>query len=107
MPNFCRTLTRLADLHAHLSPLRGTDSALLKANHFDTQLDELAAITTDLKRLDGLGRKISNLRGAVDLLLELLDAAHNRKLDGGHLHCLLQPLAGILDEAEDALDEIL
>lgn len=107
MANFCRTLTRLADLHAHLSPLRGADSALLKANHFDSQLDELAAITDDLKRLNVISLELSNLRGAVDMLSELLDAAHNRKLDGGHLHCLLQPLVGKLGQAEDALDEIL
>lgn len=102
-----RTLTRLADLHAHLSPLRGTDSALLKANHFDTQLDELAAIHTDLKRLREVGMELSNLGGALELLLELLDAAHNRQLDGGHLHCLLQPLLGKLLTAEQTLDEIL
>lgn len=102
-----RTLSRLADLHAHLSPLRGTDSALLKANHFDTQLDELAAIQTDLGRLREVGIELSNLGGALELLLELLDAAHNRQLDGGHLHCLLQPLLGKLLTAEQVLDEIL
>ncbi|WP_263143976.1 DUF1484 family protein [Pseudomonas sp. RIT-PI-AD] len=107
MSTFSRTLARLAELHAHLSPLRGADSAVLKANHFDAQLDELAAITDDLKRLRGIGLELSNVRGAVDMLLELLDAAHNRKLDGGHLHCLLKPLVGKLGQAEDALDEIL
>lgn len=104
---FSRTLTRLPDLHSHLSPLRGADSALLKANHFDSQLDELDAIQTELKRLRDVGMELSNLRGALDMLLELLSAAHNRKLDGGHLHCLLQPLVGKLGQAEDVLDEIL
>lgn len=107
MTTFCRTLARLAELHAHLSPLRGADSAMLKANHFDSRLDELEAITADLKRLNAISLDLSNLRGAADMLLELLDAAHNRKLDGGHLHCLLQPLIGKLGQAEDALDEIL
>lgn len=107
MTTFYRTLARLAELHTHLSALRGADSALLKANHFDSRLDELDAITTDLKRLNAVSMTLSNVRGASDMLLELLDAAHNRKLDGGHLLCLLQPLVGKLGQAEDALDEIL
>ncbi len=84
-----------------------SQTALLKANHFDSQLDELDAIQTELKRLRDVGMELSNLRGALDMLLELLSAAHNRKLDGGHLHCLLQPLVGKLGQAEDVLDEIL
>lgn len=102
-----RTLARLADLHSHLNPLRGADNPLLQANHFDAQLDELQAIQTDLGRLRSVGMDLSNLGGALELLLELLDAAHNRKLDGGHLHCLLQPLLGKLLAAEQTMDEIL
>lgn len=89
MSTFYRTLARLAELHVHLSALRGADSALLKANHFDSGPDELDAITADLKRLNAVSLTISNVRGASNMLLELLDAAHNRKFDGGHLLCLL------------------
>ncbi len=102
-----RTLDRLADLHAHLSPLQGADNALLKANHFDTQLNELAGILADLKRLHEVSLELSCLDGAMELLLQLLAAAHNKQLDGDHLHCLLQPLVGKLSAAGRALDEIL
>jgi hypothetical protein len=102
-----RSLDRLADLHAHLSPLRGADNTLLKANHFDTKLDELAAILGDLKRLQDVSLELSCLDGAMALLLQLLDAAHNKQLDGDHLHCLLQPLVGKLTSAGRTLDQIL
>lgn len=102
-----RTLARLADLHRHLSPLRSADSALLKACHFDTQLDELQSIQTDLCRLRDVDLELSNLGGALELLLQLLDSAHNKQIDGGHLHCLLQPLLSKLLSAEKAMDEIL
>lgn len=102
-----RSLDRLAELHAHLSPLQGADNALLKANHFDTQLDELAAVLADLKRLRDVSMELSCLDGAMALLLQLLDAAHNKQLDGDHLHCLLQPLVGKLTAAGRTLDEIL
>lgn len=102
-----RSLDRLADLHAHLIPLQGADNALLKANHFDTQLDELAGILADLKRLDDVHRELACLDGAMALLLELLQAAHHKQLGGDHLHCLLQPLVGKLTAAGRTLEEIL
>ncbi|WP_315807466.1 hypothetical protein [Pseudomonas sp. C9-3] len=102
-----RALSRLTALHSHLSPLGSTDDALLKANHFSTQLAELAAITNSLKALDDVSLALNNLGGAMELLLELLDAAHNRQLDGGHLHCLLQPLVSKLQQTLDVMDNIL
>ncbi|HGE2123221.1 hypothetical protein [Pseudomonas aeruginosa] len=102
-----RTLDRLADLHAHLSPLQGVDNAVLKANHFDSQLAELGAILGDLKRLEDVHRELACLDGAMALLLELLQAAHHKQLGGDHLHCLLQPLVGKLNAAGRTLEEIL
>jgi hypothetical protein len=101
------TLDRLAALHAHLSPLHGAENALLKASHFDTKLDELDAILADLKRLRDVSMELSCIDGAMAMLLQLLDAAHNKQLDGDHLHCLLQPLVGKLTAAGRTLDEIL
>jgi hypothetical protein len=102
-----QSLTRLNNLHAHFSQLRGADSALLKANGFNQQLDELATVITHLGGLSKLTYQLMNVSGALELLLELFDAAHNRKLDGGHLHCLLEPLQDRLDKVINAFDEIL
>ena len=63
------TLRRLDDLQDHLEPLRGADSALLRSNDFDTRLDELDAIRTDLARLPGVGHEPARVSGALELLL--------------------------------------
>lgn len=96
------TLARLAELHIQLSPLLSPESPELNA-----RLNELAAITQDLQRLHLVGSELNHLSGALGLLLELLDAAHNRQLDGGQLQCLLQPLVEQLVGAERVLDEVI
>ena len=102
-----QSLTRLNQLHSHFTQLRGADYPLLKASDFDAKLDEMAAVITSLKGLGSIERRLSNLNGAMDLLLDLLSAAHAHKLDGGHLHCLLEPLRERLNKAIDDMDGIL
>lgn len=83
--------------------MRGADSALLRSNDFDTRLDELDAIRTDLARLPGVGHEPARVSGALELLLE----ADTHKPDCANLHCLLSLLARGLTQAEETLEQVI
>lgn len=100
-------LSRLDDLHSRFNLLRGLDNAVLKANGFDANLEELASVITGLKSLSHTQSQLSSLHGALELLLMLLEVAHARDLSGDHLHCLLEPLRVKLDGALNELDSII
>jgi hypothetical protein len=100
-------LSRLSNLHNHFSLLRGADNSLLKANGYDAQLDEMAAVLADIQKLEHTYRQLSSLNGAMEMMLELLAAAHRKSLYGDHLHCLLEPLQDKLSRTVDELGGIL
>lgn len=101
------TLRRLDDLQDHLEPLRSADSALLRSNDFDTRLDELHAIRTDLAHLPGVGHELARVSGALELLLGLLLVADTHKPDCANLHCLLSLLARGPPQAEETLEQVI
>ncbi len=100
-------LDRLQDLHAHFNLLRGADSAVLKANGFDTKLNDMRFLIEELGQLRETYLKLTSIHGALEMLLELLHAAHAEKLYGDHLHCLLEPLQGKLNRALDDMEAII
>ncbi|QEY75098.1 hypothetical protein [Pseudomonas denitrificans (nom. rej.)] len=90
-------VARLSALHSRLAPLVDVDQ----------QLPDLTCITAALARLDDVVLSLNRLSGALELLLELLDAAHARRLSGEQLHCLLEPLANKLQGTLEVLDDLL
>ena len=80
-------LARLESLQSSLDTLRGADSALLKANHFDTHLNELAALIGEIQKLQDTQQILNDLGGALSVLLELLFCSDDHKFRGCLLHC--------------------
>ncbi|SDK20231.1 hypothetical protein SAMN05216186_10547 [Pseudomonas indica] len=100
-------LSRLESLHTSLNTLRGADSALLKANHFDTHLNELAALIGEIQKLQDTQQILNDLGGALSVLLELLFCSDDHKFRGCLLHCLLQPFQDKLNQAMDGLERVV
>ncbi|MDE3738590.1 DUF1484 family protein [Metapseudomonas resinovorans] len=100
-------LDRLRDLLAHFNLLRGADSALLKANNFDTKLNDMAHLLDELDGLRDTYFNLTSIDGALEMLLELLRAAHAERLYGDHLHCLMEPLRGKLYRALNEMEGII
>ncbi|BAU74390.1 DUF1484 family protein [Metapseudomonas furukawaii] len=100
-------LDELRDLHTHFNLLRGADSALLKANNFDTKLNHLGHLVDELERQRETYFNLTSIDGALEMLLELLHAAHAEKLYSDHLHCLMEPLRGKLYRALNEMEAII
>ncbi|AOE85824.1 hypothetical protein [Pseudomonas sp. TCU-HL1] len=100
-------LDRLRDLLAHFNLLRGADSALLKANNFDTKLNDMGHLLDELEGLRDTYFNLTSIDGALEMLLELLRAAHAERLYGDHLHCLMEPLRGKLYRALNEMEGII
>ena len=100
-------LDQLRDLLAHFNLLRGSDSALLKANNFDTKLNDMEHLLDALDRLRDTYFNLTSIDGALEMLLELLRAAHAERLYGDHLHCLMEPLRGKLYRALNEMEAII
>lgn len=100
-------LSRLESLHAAFSQLRDANSAPLKAKHFDANLNELAALAGEVRKLQATQQLLNDLSGAMSVLLELLHCSDDHKLRGCQLHCLLLPFQEKLDQAMEGVEMML
>lgn len=100
-------LSRLETLHSSFSQLRSANSALLQANRFDANLDELAGLAGEIRKLQDTQQLLNDLSGAMSVLLELLHCSDDHKLLGCQLHCLLLPFQEKLDQAMEGVERVL
>lgn len=78
------------------------------APHLTTRInDQLNRLKDNLDELKSALGGISEVNGALVMVLQLLAAAHADKIAGDNLHCLLAPLQGKLAESLEQLNELL
>lgn len=91
-------------LHQGLARMASTDCHLQRAAGFQHRLEELSETYQHLDRVSG---ELGAVSGALDLVLELLDAAHAQPINGDSLHCLLAPLHEKMKRSLTGLEEVL
>ncbi|MGI4837299.1 MAG: hypothetical protein ACRYF9_06740 [Janthinobacterium lividum] len=70
-------------------------------------LHQLAALDTDLQTLDNAIQTTADVNGALTLVIQMMEAAYDRKLDADCLRCLLEPLREKLGKAVDEMRWVL
>lgn len=78
-----------------------------KASARDKLDDSLKAMLRCRHQVQQATSELNSTNSALELVLELLDAAHDKALSGDQLHCLLQPLQEKLALSLTNLDEVL
>lgn len=66
-------------------------------------LHQLTALTSALHTLDKAIQTTGDVNDALALILQMLDAAYDRKLEADSLRCLIEPLAEKLSKAVDEM----
>lgn len=75
-----------------------------RAGRFDERLNDLSS---GLEQVEKAISELETVNGALELVLQLLKAAHATALLGDHLHCLLAPLQAKMARSLDQMDEVL
>lgn len=66
-------------------------------------LQQLASLDTRLQTLDNAFQTTADVNGALTLVIQMMEAAYDRKLDADSLRCLLEPLRQKLGNAVDEM----
>lgn len=96
-------MTHLSHIQANLVDLVNNGPGTFR----DSLGAEVKALSQALDEVERVRNELNAVGGAMDLVLQLLDAAHAKPLMGDHLHCLLSPLQAKLSKSLDGLDEVL
>ncbi|MBA1289195.1 DUF1484 family protein [Pseudomonas japonica] len=96
-------MTHLTHIQANLIDLVSNGPSTFR----DSLGAEVKALSEALAQAERVRYELNAVEGAMELVLQLLDAAHARPLMGEHLHCLLSPLQAKLSKSLTGLDEVL
>jgi hypothetical protein len=96
-------MTQLSQIQNSLVDLTHKQPVLCK----DTLAAQVAAMQSALHEVNAARNELNAVEGAMELILQLLEAAHAKSLIGDHLHCLLSPLQAKLRASLIRLDEVL
>jgi hypothetical protein len=66
-------------------------------------LHQLSSLDTSLQKLDHAIQHTADVNGALTLVMQMMEAAYDRKLDADSLRCLLEPLREKLGKAVDEM----
>ncbi|WP_225775927.1 DUF1484 family protein [Pseudomonas sp. Marseille-Q5115] len=98
------TAVSLKLLHQGLGRMASSDCHLQRAAGFHHRLEQLSETYQHLDRVTG---ELAAVSGALELVLQLLDAAHAQPINGDSLHCLLAPLHEKMKRSLSGLEEAL
>lgn len=96
------TLSTPQKIHSQLSTY-ATGCIPVPPEALDQVLLQLSTLDTDLQTLNRAIQNTADVNGALTLVIQMMDAAYDRKLDADSLRCLLEPLREKLGQAVDEM----
>jgi hypothetical protein len=100
------TLSTPQKIHTQLSTYATTGNPI-PHEALTPILHQLSSLDTSLQKLDNAIQDTADVNGALTLVIQMMEAAYDRKLDADSLRYLLEPLREKLSKAVDEMRGVM